>query len=54
MLKDTDRIFKNLYNDYSWKIDSAISRGDCDNTKDILSKSKDWIINEVILSELRG
>jgi len=54
MLKDTDRIFKNLYNDYSWKIDSAISRGDWDNTKDILSKSKDWIINEIKLSELRG
>ena len=54
MLKDTDRIFKNLYNDYSWKIDSAISRGDWGNTKDILSKSKDWIINEIKLSELRG
>ena len=26
MLKDTDRIFTNLYNDESWKIDSAILR----------------------------
>ena len=26
MLKDKDRIFKNLYNDLGWDIDSAISR----------------------------
>ena len=54
MLKDTDRIFTNLYNDESWKIDSAISRGDWKNTKEILSKGKEWIINEIKLSELRG
>ena len=28
MLKDEDRIFKNLYNDLGWDIDSAIKRGD--------------------------
>ena len=54
MLKDTDRIFTNLYNDESWKIDSAILRGDWNNTKEILSKGKDWIINEIKTSELRG
>ena len=54
MLKDTDRIFTNLYNDESWKIDSAILRGDWSNTKEILSKGKDWIINEIKTSELRG
>ena len=54
MLKDTDRIFTNLYNDESWEIDSAISRGDWKNTKEILSKGKEWIINEIKLSELRG
>ena len=47
MLKDTDRIFTNLYNDESWKIDSAISRGDWKNTKEILSKGPEWIINEI-------
>ena len=26
MLKDEDRIFKNLYNDLGWDIDSAIAR----------------------------
>ena len=54
MLKDTDRIFTNLYNDESWKIDSAISRGEWKNTKEIISKGKDWIINEIKTSELRG
>ena len=28
MLKDEDRIFKNLYNDLGWDIDSAVTRGD--------------------------
>ena len=54
MLKDKDRIFTNLYNDESWKIDSSISRGDWNNIKEILSKGKEWIINEIKLSELRG
>ena len=54
MLKDEDRIFKNLYNDYGWDIDSAIKRKDWFETKNILSKGRDWIINEVKKSELRG
>ena len=28
MLKDKDRIFKNLYNDLGWDIESSINRGD--------------------------
>ena len=36
MLKDEDRIFKNLYNDLGWDLDSAINRGDWLNTKDLL------------------
>ena len=54
MLKDGDRIFKNLYNDLGWDIDSAINRGDWSQTKDLISKGKDWIIKEVKDSELRG
>ena len=38
MLKDEDRIFKNLYNDLGWEIDAAIKRGDWSSTKDIISK----------------
>ena len=54
MLKDEDRIFKNLYNDLGWEIDSAIKNGDWKQTKDIISKGKDWIVNQVKESELRG
>ena len=39
MLKDEDRIFKNLYNDLGWDIDSAIARGDWSQTKDHISKN---------------
>ncbi len=54
MLKDEDRIFKNLYNDLGWHISSSINRGDWSNTKEIISKGKEWIINEIKKSELRG
>ena len=47
MLKDEDRIFKNLYNDLGWEIDSAIKRGEWNETKNIISKGKDTIINEI-------
>ena len=54
MLKDKDRIFKNLYNDYGADLESAQKRNDWSNTKEICSKGKDWIINEIKTSELRG
>ena len=54
MLKDNDRIFKNLYNDFGWEIESAITIGDWKDTKEICSKGKEWIINEIKTSELRG
>jgi NADH-quinone oxidoreductase subunit F len=54
MLKDEDRIFKNLYNDLGWEIESALKRGDWSNTKTILVKGKDYIIKEIKESELRG
>ena len=54
MLNDKDRIFKNLYNDQGADFESAKKRGDWSNTKEIFSKGKEWIINEVKLSELRG
>ena len=47
MLKDEDRIFKNLYNDLGWEIDSAIKRSDWLNTKDIILRGKDSIIKEI-------
>ena len=54
MLKDEDRIFKNLYNDLGWNIDASISRGDWIKTKEILQRGKDWIVNEIKNSQLRG
>tara|TARA_B100001057_G_scaffold34032_1_gene30868 strand:+ start:1321 stop:2664 length:1344 start_codon:yes stop_codon:yes gene_type:complete len=54
MLEDKDRIFKNLYNDLGSNLDSAKSRGDWSNTKGICAKGRDWIIEEVKKSELRG
>ena len=54
MLQDKDRIFTNLYGDSGRDIKSAKARGDWKDTKEIIAKGKDWIINEVKLSELRG
>ena len=54
MLKDEDRIFKNLYSDLGWDVDSAVTRGDWSQTKELISKGKDWIIKEIKDSELRG
>ena len=54
MLKDEDRIFKNLYNDLSPDIESSLKRGDWLETKEIVSKGRDWIIKEIKDSELRG
>ena len=54
MLQDKDRIFTNLYGDFGRDIQSAKTRGDWKDTKEIIAKGKDWIINEVKLSELRG
>jgi NADH-quinone oxidoreductase subunit F len=54
MLQDKDRIFTNLYGDFGRDVQSAKTRGDWKDTKEIIAKGKDWIINEVKLSELRG
>ena len=54
MLKDKDRIFQNLYNDKGSDVEAAKSRGDWTNTKNLIEKGREWIINEVKTSELRG
>ena len=54
MLKDSDRIFQNLYGYESWRLDGARRRGDWDGTKDLMAKGPDWIISEVKESGLRG
>ncbi|MGE0093712.1 MAG: NADH-quinone oxidoreductase subunit NuoF [Alphaproteobacteria bacterium] len=54
MLDDKDRIFTNLYGFEDWTLPGARSRGDWDGTKDILAKGRDWIIDQMKKSGLRG
>lgn len=54
MLKAEDRIFTNLYGEESWKLEAAKKRGDWDGTKDIILKGRDWIVEEMKASGLRG
>eukprot|EP01097_Dermamoeba_algensis_P011686 TRINITY_DN916_c0_g1_i1.p1 TRINITY_DN916_c0_g1~~TRINITY_DN916_c0_g1_i1.p1 ORF type:complete len:482 (+),score=123.61 TRINITY_DN916_c0_g1_i1:3-1448(+) len=53
-LKDSDRIFTNLYGEHSPFLDGALKRGDWYKTKEILRKGRDWIIQEMKTSGLRG
>ena len=54
MLKQEDKIFKNLNNTMGWEIDESLKRDDWSNTGELISKGKEWIINEIKTSELRG
>jgi NADH-quinone oxidoreductase subunit F len=54
MLADKDRIFTNLYGFHDWRLAGARARGAWDNTKAILDKGHDWIIDEMKKSGLRG
>lgn len=54
MLQEKDKIFTNLYGIESTDLQTAQKRGDWDKTKEYLLKGRDWIIEEVKLSGLRG
>jgi NADH-quinone oxidoreductase subunit F len=54
MLKDQDRIFTNIYGFRGKGLDVARKVGDWDGTKDILAKGREWIIEQVKESGLRG
>src|SRR5882757_4903549 len=54
MLDDKDRIFRNLYGLEDWGLEGARRRGAWDGTKAIIDKGRDWIINEMKSSGLRG
>jgi NADH-quinone oxidoreductase subunit F len=53
-LSDQDRIFTNLYGLHDWHLPGARARGDWDGTKELILKGRDWIVNEVKNSGLRG
>ena len=54
MLRDQDRIFTNLYGLDDWRLAGARRRGDWDGAKQIIAKGRDWIIDEMKESGLRG
>jgi len=54
MLEDKDRIFRNLYGFQDWRLKGARARGAWSDTKTLIEKGHDWIINEVKTSGLRG
>eukprot|EP01104_Vermistella_antarctica_P010269 TRINITY_DN2722_c0_g1_i1.p1 TRINITY_DN2722_c0_g1~~TRINITY_DN2722_c0_g1_i1.p1 ORF type:complete len:314 (+),score=49.61 TRINITY_DN2722_c0_g1_i1:33-944(+) len=53
-LKDSDRIFTNLYGFHDYGLKGAMKRGDWYMTKELLNKGRDWIVSEVKASGLRG
>jgi NADH-quinone oxidoreductase subunit F len=54
MLKDSDRIFTNLYGFHDWRLKAARARGAWDGTKAMIERGHDAIIEEVKASGLRG
>jgi NADH-quinone oxidoreductase subunit F len=54
MLADKDRIFTNIYGWQSYTLKDAQKRGDWDKTKNLIKKGRDWIIDEMKASGLRG
>ena len=54
MLRDSDRVFTNLYGQADWRLNGARARGDWDGTKDLIAKGRDWMVEQVKASGLRG
>jgi len=54
MLHDKDRIFTNLYGDEGVDLRSAKARGDWDGTAGFIKKGREWLVDQVKASGLRG
>src|SRR5215204_2622082 len=54
MLADKDRIFTNLYGLHDWGLEGAKKRGCWLDTKSFIDKGRDWLVNEIKASGLRG
>ena len=53
-LADKDRIFTNVYGFQPWNLDAATARGDWDDTRALMLRGQDAIIDVVKASGLRG
>src|SRR5918993_983702 len=53
-LSDKDRIFTNLYGLHDWRLEAARRRGHWDRTGELIAKGRDWIVDEMKASGLRG
>ncbi|MEM1361029.1 MAG: NADH-quinone oxidoreductase subunit NuoF [Pseudomonadota bacterium] len=54
MLKDEDRIFTNLYGMHDRDLAGARDRGHWDGTAGLIAKGREWIVDEMKNSGLRG
>lgn len=54
MLDNKDRVFSNINGTEGFDLNSSKKRGTWDNTKDIIAKGSEFLINEVKNSSLRG
>ncbi|NQV48302.1 MAG: NADH-quinone oxidoreductase subunit NuoF [Rhodospirillaceae bacterium] len=54
MLKDSDRIFQNIYGLKDTSLAGAKAIGDWDGTKKLITKGREWIVDEMKASGLRG
>jgi len=54
MLSDKDRIFTNIYGQHDWGLQGALKRGSWDSTKVLLDAGRDWVIEHMKASGLRG
>lgn len=54
MLQDRDRIFTNIYGFHDRSLKGAMARGSWDGTKTLIDLGRDWIVNEMKASGLRG
>ncbi len=54
MLADKDRIFTNIYGFHDWGLGRRKKRGCWSGTKSFIANGRDWMINEMKASGLRG
>ncbi len=54
MLEDKDRIFNNIYGIHDRSLKGAMARGHWDGTKGFIDNGRDWVVEQVKASGLRG